>query len=130
MALTTYCRRCNWPVPCEVPPSDLNPLCDVCHKFGDPLKPPAPSTCPCTRAQPCSSSCSCANPLLSGGCTRCCGYGSASQRLEAAERLAKAAARVARIEAAARMLLDTPNPGGSAVDAALRVVLASALMES
>ena len=45
--------------------------------------------CPCLHTVPCSPQCSCANQLLSGGCTRCCNYGSAEQRHEQAERLTR-----------------------------------------
>ena len=40
-------------------------------------------SCPCKYAEvePCKSSCSCANPVMSGGCARCCSYGSYSQRM-------------------------------------------------
>ncbi len=44
-------------------------------------------SCPCTYITPCSSQCSCANPIMSGGCSRCCMYGSESQRKSSAERL-------------------------------------------
>jgi hypothetical protein len=46
-------------------------------------------TCPCNWVEPCSRNCTCANPHLSGGCRRCCRYGSPTQRKNAAERLAK-----------------------------------------
>ena len=45
-------------------------------------------SCPCTYITPCNSQCSCANPILSGGCSRCCMHGSESQRKSSAERLA------------------------------------------
>jgi hypothetical protein len=44
--------------------------------------------CPCLYVTPCSQHCSCANGIMSGGCTRCCAYGSLAQRKAAAERLA------------------------------------------
>ena len=39
-------------------------------------------SCPCkyTEVKPCKSSCSCANPVMSGGCARCCSYGNHEQR--------------------------------------------------
>jgi hypothetical protein len=46
-------------------------------------------SCPCTYVEPCSSNCSCANSVMSGGCSRCCSYGSIEQRMNAAKRLAK-----------------------------------------
>lgn len=44
--------------------------------------------CPCLLVKPCNRSCSCVNPILSGGCSRCAKYGSLEQRKAAAERLA------------------------------------------
>ena len=43
--------------------------------------------CPCTLIKPCSKNCTCANPVLSGGCSRCCRYGSLEQRTAQAQRL-------------------------------------------
>lgn len=37
-------------------------------------------TCACTLAEPCRRSCTCAQPLLSGGCDRCATYGSPEQQ--------------------------------------------------
>lgn len=45
------------------------------------------SSCPCSLVEPCRASCSCAHSFLSGGCDRCCMYGSKEQRLEAAKRV-------------------------------------------
>jgi hypothetical protein len=47
------------------------------------------SGCPCTveGIEPCSYACSCANPVMSGGCQRCALYGSLEQRQAAARRL-------------------------------------------
>ena len=44
--------------------------------------------CPCTLIGPCSVNCTCANPVMSGGCSRCCRYGSLEQRTAQAQRLA------------------------------------------
>lgn len=44
-------------------------------------------SCPCNYTTPCRDSCTCATPLLSGGCDRCCGYGSLEQRKDMAETL-------------------------------------------
>ena len=44
--------------------------------------------CPCLYVEPCSPLCSCANPGQSGGCERCCRYGSLEQRTAHAESLA------------------------------------------
>ena len=64
--------------------------------------------CPCLHTVPCSPQCSCATPVMSGGCSRCCNYGSAEQRHEQAERLthnhdaAIKAAEIAALEWAAK----------------------------
>ena len=42
-------------------------------------------SCPCQFLPPCKPSCTCANPILSGGCQRCCKYGSHDQQRRAAE---------------------------------------------
>jgi hypothetical protein len=44
--------------------------------------------CPCLWTTPCSPACSCACEFQSGGCTRCCSYGSDEQRRKTAARLA------------------------------------------
>lgn len=49
-------------------------------------------SCPCTRVEPCSPACSCASSVQSGGCRRCCRYGSEDQRQAAAEAIAADAA--------------------------------------
>ena len=46
-------------------------------------------SCPCELFIPCSDVCSCAFPFRSGGCSRCCKYGSAEQKLASAKRLAE-----------------------------------------
>lgn len=43
--------------------------------------------CPCLYGDPCSDVCTCVNPVMSGGCERCCSYGSLEQRQEKAKRL-------------------------------------------
>lgn len=43
--------------------------------------------CVCTRAEPCQKNCSCAKPLMSHGCLRCCRYGSEEQKKAMALRL-------------------------------------------
>ena|SRR3990167_7045856 len=69
--------------------------------------------CPCLHTVPCSPQCSCATPVMSGGCSRCCSYGSAEQRHEQAERLTRnpdvaiKAAEIAALEWAADKI-DTP----------------------
>lgn len=50
------------------------------------------SVCPCTveGIEPCSYACTCANPVMSGGCSRCATYGSPEQQRAAAEYLVAA----------------------------------------
>ena len=45
--------------------------------------------CPCLYVDPCSPACSCAHRGMSGGCERCCRYGSQEQRQAQAKRLAE-----------------------------------------
>lgn len=47
--------------------------------------------CPCEfpELEPCKKTCSCRNGHMSGGCRRCCQYGSREQRLEAARYLVR-----------------------------------------
>ena len=44
--------------------------------------------CPCEIIEPCKNTCTCSNPVMSGGCDRCCTYGSKAQRIARAEVLA------------------------------------------
>ena len=44
-------------------------------------------SCPCTYTDACHVQCSCAHPVMSAGCRRCCGYGSDEQRMAAAKRI-------------------------------------------
>ncbi len=44
--------------------------------------------CPCLLVEPCHKQCSCAKPVMSYGCHRCCSYGSIEQRVAMAKRLA------------------------------------------
>lgn len=48
--------------------------------------------CPCTveGIEPCRSTCSCAHPYMSGGCSRCAKYGSLEQRQSHARHIAAA----------------------------------------
>ena len=48
------------------------------------------SGCPCAIITPCSTACTCANGVMSGGCSRCARYGGPEQRTAAAERIAAA----------------------------------------
>lgn len=45
--------------------------------------------CPCEHVQPCKDTCSCANPIMSGGCMRCATYGSPEQQERAAAIIAE-----------------------------------------
>jgi hypothetical protein len=54
----------------------------------------APTGCPCTLTTPCGPNCTCSDIDLSGGCLRCCAYGSLEQR-----------------KAMAVWLASKPNPG-------------------
>ena len=46
-------------------------------------------SCPCEyeEVEPCHYVCTCRNPVMSGGCQRCCRYGSLEQRVARAKRL-------------------------------------------
>lgn len=46
-------------------------------------------TCPCNFIKPCSYACTCSNKLMSGGCERCCAYGSPDQIYDKAHSIAK-----------------------------------------
>lgn len=43
--------------------------------------------CPCLYVKPCDPRCACVAPASSRGCSRCCKYGSLTQRKAAAQRL-------------------------------------------
>jgi hypothetical protein len=45
--------------------------------------------CPCEFGDPCKSSCTCARHSMSGGCLRCCTYGSEEQQKAMANRIIK-----------------------------------------
>ena len=60
---------------------------DAVKKWHDETKEKKTSGCPCTLVDPCGKNCSCSNSLLSGGCTRCCSYGSLEQRKAMAQRI-------------------------------------------
>ncbi len=46
-------------------------------------------SCPCEyeEVEPCHYACTCRNPVMSGGCQRCCRYGRVEQRVARAKRL-------------------------------------------
>jgi hypothetical protein len=44
--------------------------------------------CPCKHTTPCRHDCTCVNPMMSCGCSRCATYGSAEQKRQMAEHLA------------------------------------------
>lgn len=54
--------------------------------------------CPCELVEPCSPSCTCANGMLSGGCSRCARYGSLEQRTEAAKWLVEQEAKLSALQ--------------------------------
>lgn len=43
--------------------------------------------CACELAEPCMSQCTCATPVMSGGCMRCATYGSYQQKQAAAQQI-------------------------------------------
>ncbi len=45
------------------------------------------ASCPCAYGEPCHPDCTCACPVSSKGCLRCCSYGNRDQRQAAAARL-------------------------------------------
>ena len=49
---------------------------------------PCNKSCPCHWVAPCYSQCSCRFPYMSGGCYRCCTFGSQSQRKSMAKIIA------------------------------------------
>jgi hypothetical protein len=58
-------------------------------------------SCPCLYVDPCRPSCTCASSWMSGGCDRCCTFGSLEQRKAIARHLAAsstAAERAATLE--------------------------------
>ena len=64
-----------------------------------------PKSCPCEfeEVEPCGKFCSCRYPHLSGGCDRCCKYGSHEQQVQAAKYLQR---RLSTMKI-------SPSPGGS-----------------
>lgn len=91
-----------WSVTPEIPYMLVSPIHGFCSKYkavdylleaqeaykkkGD--FGPAAATCPCKLVEPCKDTCTCANPIMSGGCERCASYGNIEQRTNAAQRLA------------------------------------------
>jgi hypothetical protein len=59
-------------------------------------------TCPCEFGNPCSLTCTCAHPVLSGGCRRCCKYGSKEQQ----ENMAKILIEKEKIKAPIGCVID------------------------
>ena len=45
-------------------------------------------SCPCHWIEPCHKTCTCAMPWMSGGCRRCCTFGSDEQKRKRAQRIA------------------------------------------
>lgn len=73
-------------------------------------------TCPCEFGNPCSSNCTCANSFMSGGCQRCCKYGSEEQQANAARRLLE---QENLLSLAIKTLEDITRLGGNLSDEAL-----------
>jgi hypothetical protein len=63
-------------------------------------------SCPCEYVAPCKPSCTCARPHMSGGCRRCCAYGSDEQRLARARKLVAMEDGFAELMAACSLGLD------------------------
>jgi hypothetical protein len=55
-------------------------------------------SCPCTLTTPCHPDCSCGNPVASGGCWRCCTYGSREQRKAMAEDILRREVKAREVE--------------------------------
>ena len=137
VAYVAELERAATPMSCGHMPREMYPLggyCDGCHvreeldraeqrvaelrrgiatqaaEIVAPRARAAAKSCPCEIVEPCEKMCSCARPYMSGGCSRCCKYGSAEQQRVAAERLATQAATIrgltAELEAARRMTVD------------------------
>lgn len=68
------------------------------------------SGCPCTLTTPCSSACTCANQIMSGGCNRCCRYGSEEQRKAAAEAIVERERGAMRAADAFAAFMEKPRP--------------------
>lgn len=60
--------------------------------------------CPCRHVTPCRDTCSCACMFQSGGCLRCCSFGSLAQRQAKAERMVAEAVDHVRLRAEAAQL--------------------------
>lgn len=65
---------------------ELDAIADIIRRVVvEPITDKQNRGCPCTLTLPCGPQCTCAYPFLSGGCQRCCRYGSDKQRLLVAE---------------------------------------------
>lgn len=78
------CPKCSMPMPCERHPIQADSRATVEGEpyayrsvSGDVWARPG---CPCRYVEPCDPSCTCATPVSSFGCLRCCSYGSREQR--------------------------------------------------
>jgi len=65
--------------------------------------------CPCLYVEPCSSACTCANPLMSGGCQRCCAYGSIEQRQAKARQLSNTETPLLELITKAEIIFHNPE---------------------
>ena len=93
-------------------------VCDDCVAAAKTAAAREANGCPCCYGSPCSEQCTCARPMMSGGCGRCARYGSEEQQRDAArvliEREQQAVAREAELVAALRaahpMVLAAASP--------------------
>lgn len=85
--------------------SEIDKILDILRaeapRIAEPEAASFSSGCPCTLIGPCSANCTCANPCMSGGCSRCASHGSMEQRQHAARHLAALEAENARLRDAA-----------------------------
>ena len=76
---------------------------NIAHDERDRAWAEARSSCPCQYVEliePCGPHCSCANPVMSGGCSRCCRYGSKKQRMVMAQAIVAREAEAAAMREA------------------------------
>jgi hypothetical protein len=120
-------EREHWEIEAGYGPGEYQKACrrrvDICNLAlaAAPAEQAAPSPttgCPCTLTTPCGPNCTCSNPDLSGGCLRCCSYGSLDQRKAMAMWLASAltpAINYSRVAATSASDLTAPSPASPSV---------------
>src|SRR5882724_7763961 len=69
--------------------------------------------CACLYVDPCSENCSCAHPMMSGGCQRCCAHGSDEQKVSAAKTIVSNELEMERLRTGVARLASTEpiHPG-------------------